>query len=93
MKTIGHFIDGKRVAGKSDRTKDIFNPTTGDYSQGARGFWIEDGGIAFPVEEITIASNLGTMLSQIDAVGEELIWRGLTASPPLRVSQMTIAGE
>ena len=70
-----------------------FNPTTGDYSQGARGFWIEDGVIAFPVEEITIASNLGTMLSQIDAVGEELVWRGLTASPPLRVSQMTIAGE
>ena len=70
-----------------------FNPTTGDYSQGARGFWIEDGTIAFPVEEITIASNLGTMLSQIDAIGEELIWRGLTASPPLRISQMTIAGE
>lgn len=70
-----------------------FNPTTGDYSQGARGFWIENGRIAFPVEEITIASNLGTMLQKIDAIGEELVWRGLTASPPLRISEMTIAGE
>ncbi|MFP6641129.1 MAG: metallopeptidase TldD-related protein, partial [Myxococcota bacterium] len=69
-----------------------FNPTTGDYSQGARGFWIEEGELAFPVEEITIASNLGTMLTDIDAVGEELIWRGRTAAPPLRVHRMTIAG-
>ena len=70
-----------------------FNATTGDYSQGARGFWIEKGRVAFPVEEITIASNLGTMLQKIDAIGEELIWRGLTASPPIRISEMTIAGE
>ena len=70
-----------------------FNPTTGDYSQGASGYWIEGGKIAFPVEEITIASNLGTMLKTIDAVGEELVWRGRTASPPLRIQQMTIAGE
>ena len=70
-----------------------FNPTTGDYSQGARGFWVENGRIAFPVEEITIASNLGTMLQKIDAIGGELVWRGSTASPPLRISEMTIAGE
>ena len=70
-----------------------FNPTTGDYSQGARGFWIENGRISFPVEEITIASNLGTMLKKIDAIGEELVWRSLSAAPPLRISEMTIAGE
>ena len=70
-----------------------FNPTTGDYSQGARGFWIEHGELAFPVEEITIASNLGNMMTDIDSIGEELIWRGRVAAPPLRVGRMTIAGE
>jgi PmbA protein len=69
-----------------------FNPTTGDYSRGAAGLWIEGGEIQHPVEEITIASNLTDMLMGIDAVGSELIWRGRTASPPLRIAQMTIAG-
>ncbi|HIF92007.1 MAG: metallopeptidase TldD-related protein [Myxococcales bacterium] len=70
-----------------------FNPTTGDYSRGAAGLWIENGEIVHPVEEITIAGNLGEMLKQIDRVGSELVWRGRTASPPVRISQMTIAGE
>jgi PmbA protein len=70
-----------------------FNPTTGDYSRGAAGLWIENGEIVHPVEEITIAGNLGDMLSQIDRVGSELVWRGRTAAPPLRIPQMTVAGE
>lgn len=70
-----------------------FNPTTGDYSRGAAGLWIEGGEIQHPVEEITIASNLSDMLQGIDAIGSELIWRGRTASPPLRIAQMTVAGE
>ena len=70
-----------------------FNPTNGDYSRGASGLWIENGEIAHPVEEITIASNLGDMLMAIDAVGDELVWRGRTASPALRVSNMMVAGE
>jgi len=70
-----------------------FNPTTGDYSRGASGLWIEGGEIAYPVEEITIASNLGDMLRHIDAIGRELVWRGRTASPPLRIAGMTVAGE
>lgn len=70
-----------------------FNPTTGDYSRGAAGLWIEKGEIVHPVEEITIAGNLGDMLKQVDRVGSELIWRGRTASPPIRIAQMTIAGE
>ncbi len=70
-----------------------FNPTTGDYSRGASGLWIEDGEIVHPVEEITIASNLGDMLQAIDGIGDELIWRGSTAAPALRVAQMTLAGE
>jgi PmbA protein len=70
-----------------------FNPTTGDYSRGASGLWIEGGEIAYPVEEITIASNLGDMLLGIDAIGRELVWRGRTASPPVRIARMTVAGE
>ena len=70
-----------------------FNPTTGDYSRGAAGLWIEGGEIIHPVEEITIAGNLGDMLMNIDRIGSELVWRGRTASPPLRIAKMTVAGE
>jgi PmbA protein len=70
-----------------------FNPTTGDYSRGASGLWIESGRISHPVEEVTIAGNFGEMLRNIDAVGSELIWRGRVAAPPLRVSRMTVAGQ
>ncbi|MCS5638045.1 MAG: TldD/PmbA family protein [Myxococcota bacterium] len=70
-----------------------FNPTTGDYSRGASGLWIEGGRVSHPVEEITIAGNLRQMLLDVDAVGSELVWRGRAASPPLRVAQMTVAGE
>jgi PmbA protein len=69
-----------------------FNPVTGDYSRGAAGLWIEGGEIAFPVEAITIAGNLGDMLANIDAVGSDLCWHGRIASPSLRVASMTIAG-
>jgi PmbA protein len=70
-----------------------FNPTTGDYSRGAAGLWIEGGEIAYPVEEITIAGNLADMLQDIDRIGGELVWRGRTASPPIRIARMTVAGE
>lgn len=70
-----------------------FNPVTGDYSRGAAGLWIENGEIVHPVEEVTIAGNLGDMFSQIDRVGCELVWRGRTAAPPLRIAQMTVAGN
>jgi PmbA protein len=70
-----------------------FNPTTGDYSRGASGLWIEAGRISHPVEEITIAGNLREMFLNIDAVGSELVWRGRVAAPPLRVARMTVAGH
>jgi PmbA protein len=70
-----------------------FNPITGDYSRGASGLWIESGQISHPVEEITIAGNLREMLLGINAVGSELVWRGRVAAPPLRVDQMTVAGQ
>ncbi len=69
-----------------------FNPTTGDYSRGAAGLWVERGEIVHPVEEITIAGNLGDMLKSIDRIGSELVWRGRTASPPIRIASMTVAG-
>jgi len=69
-----------------------FNAVTGDFSRGARGWWIEAGQRVHPVEEITVAGNLGAMLRDIDVVGSELLWLGSIASPPLRVARMTVAG-
>ena len=69
-----------------------FNPVTGDYSRGAAGLWIENGEIAYPVDEITIASNFNDMLQGIDRVGRDLLWLGRVASPALRVAEMTVAG-
>src|SRR5690606_34848415 len=48
------------------------NMVTGDYSRGAAGFWIEDGAIAYPVQEVTIASNLKDMFRCIEAIGADL---------------------
>ena len=69
------------------------NLVTGDYSQGATGLWIENGEIAFPVEEITIAGNLKQMFRDISAVGNDLEWRGSGAVPTVRIEGMTIAGS
>ena len=69
------------------------NLVTGDYSQGAAGIWIENGELAYPVEEITIAGNLKDMYRNIVAIGNDLSFRGSMAVPTLRVDGMTIAGE
>ncbi|MGC2620470.1 MAG: metallopeptidase TldD-related protein [Acidobacteriaceae bacterium] len=69
------------------------NPVTGDYSRGAAGLWIENGEVAYPVHEITIAGNLNEMLRNITAIGSDLVFRGATAAPTLRIDGMTIAGE
>jgi PmbA protein len=68
------------------------NLVTGDYSQGASGMWIENGEIAYPVEEITIAGNLKDMYKNIVAIGNDLVFRGASAAPTIRVEGMTIAG-
>jgi PmbA protein len=68
------------------------NLVTGDYSQGAAGLWIENGELAFPVEEITIAGNLKDMYRNISAIGNDLDFRTATASPTLRIEGMMIAG-
>lgn len=69
------------------------NMVTGDYSRGASGLWIENGELTYPVEEITIAGNLKEMFQNIEMVGSDLELRGRIASPTIKISQMTIAGD
>lgn len=69
------------------------NLVTGDYSRGAAGFWIEDGQIAYPVEEITVAGNLKEMFRGISAVGTDVDLRGNLRTGSLLIDRMTIAGE
>ena len=66
---------------------------TGDYSRGAVGLWIENGEIAFPVSEVTIASTLQEMLNGVDAVASDLEFRGSLASPAILVREMMISGH
>ncbi len=69
------------------------NPVTGDYSRGATGFWVEQGEIAYPVEEITVAGNLRDMFKQIAAVGSDVDVRRNVRVGSLLVNGMTIAGS
>ncbi|MGD0620447.1 MAG: metallopeptidase TldD-related protein, partial [Bryobacteraceae bacterium] len=69
------------------------NVVNGDYSRGAAGLWIENGELAYPVSEITVASNLARMLSGISAVANDLRFRGSTASPTLVIEEMTVSGQ
>ena len=69
------------------------NVVNGDYSRGAAGLWIENGELAYPVSEITIASTLPRMLSGISAVANDLRFRGSTASPTLVIEEMTVSGQ
>ncbi len=66
---------------------------TGDYSRGASGFWIENGEIQYPVEEITIAGNLKDMFKHIVAVGNDIDYRGNIRTGSILIEQMSIAGE
>lgn len=69
------------------------NQVTGDYSRGAAGFWVEDGEIAWPVEEITIAGNLRDMYQGLLAVGTDRDLPGATKTGSWLINQMTIAGN
>jgi PmbA protein len=66
---------------------------SGDFSQGAAGHWIEKGRLTHPVHEVTIAGNLKGMLMDVDAVGNDLVFRGSSASPTLRIRKMTVSGS
>jgi len=69
------------------------NTITGDYSRGAAGFWVENGEIAYPVEEITIAGNLRDMFRGIVAVGNDVDVRGNVRTGSILIDQLTIAGS
>jgi PmbA protein len=69
------------------------NLVTGDYSQGVSGLWIENGELAYPVEEITIAGNLKDIFRNVSAIGNDLEFRGAGAVPTVRIEGMTIAGS
>lgn len=69
------------------------NYVTGDYSRGAFGYWVENGEIQHPVEEITIAGNLRDMLQQIVAVGSDTLTRGAKTTGSILIEQMAIAGQ
>ncbi|MCH7979767.1 MAG: TldD/PmbA family protein, partial [Acidobacteria bacterium] len=69
------------------------NAVTGDFSRGASGMWIENGELAYPVEEVTVAGNLLEMFHGIAMVGTDLEFRGSVASPTLKISEMTVAGN
>ena len=68
------------------------NNVTGDYSRGASGYWVENGEIAYPVEEITIAANLKDVFRDIVAVGADEIARGTRRTGSILVGQMAVAG-
>jgi PmbA protein len=69
------------------------NYVTGDYSRGASGFWVEGGKIAYPVEEITIASQLQAMFRQIAGIGADVLVRGSKSSGSVLIEDMMIAGS
>jgi PmbA protein len=68
------------------------NGVTGDYSRGAAGFWIENGQIAYPVSEVTIAGNLKDMFANLTPASD-LEFRQGTNAPTVRIEGMTIAGS
>ena len=69
------------------------NYVTGDYSRGASGFWVENGVIAFPVQEITIAGNLKDMFKGIVAVGSDAYNYGAKTVGSVLIDRMQIAGS
>jgi PmbA protein len=68
------------------------NYVTGDYSRGAAGYWVENGVIQYPVEEITIAGNMKDMFAQIAAIGTDTVVRGTKQTGSILIENMTVAG-
>ena len=69
------------------------NNVTGDYSRGAVGYWIEEGAIQYPVEEITVAGNLKDIFQKITAIGSDVDRRGTIVTPSVLVDEMMVAGN
>ena len=69
------------------------NLTTGDFSRGAAGLWIEDGELSYPVGEINIAGRLQDMLTSIDAVGNDATFVESASAPTFRMTSMVVSGQ
>jgi PmbA protein len=69
------------------------NGVTGDYSRGASGMWIENGELAYPVEEVTVAGNLLQMFDRIEGIGNDLVLRDRTSAPTVKIGRMVVAGN
>jgi PmbA protein len=69
------------------------NYVTGDYSRGASGFWVENGVIQYPVEEITIAGNMKDMFQQIVGIGADVLTRGNKQTGSILIENMVVAGS
>jgi len=87
LKTMGTGLLVTEVLGHG------LNMVTGDYSRGAAGFWVENGAISHPVEEITIASNMKDMLNQIIAVGDDAILPSSKQTGSILLERMTVAAS
>jgi PmbA protein len=103
--SVTNFYMDKGEAGAEDLIKDVeqglyvqetigfgTNTTTGGYSAGAFGRWIEKGQLTAPVAQVTIAGDLIEIFSSIDAIGDDLDFNGRICSPSFRVARMTVAG-
>ena len=69
------------------------NLVNGDYSRGAAGYWVENGEIAYPVTEVTIAGNLKDIFRGIVAVGSDVLYRGSNHCGSILVEEMSIGGQ
>lgn len=69
------------------------NTLTGDYSRGVTGLWIENGKLAYPVHEVTIAGNLRQMLQDLEMIGNDIRFMGAVAAPTVKIRNMTLSGE
>ena len=87
LKTMGRGLLVTELMGQG------VNGVTGDYSRGATGFWVENGEIAYPVHEITIAGDLKELYRQIVAIGGDIDLRGGIRSGSVLVDGFTIAGQ
>jgi len=95
--TAGDFQEMLRMMGQGLLVTELMgqgvNGLTGDYSRGASGFWVEDGTIQYPVEEITIAGNLKDMFLAVAAVGTDINPNSSTRCGSVLIEQMMVAGS
>ena len=87
LRQMGHGLVVTELMGQG------VNMLTGDYSRGASGFWVENGEIAYPVEEITVAGNLTQMFAQIQAVGNDALPQSSRRVGSILIESMTVAGD